>query len=226
LFFLKLIYGVAMQAAIFGLLLFVPAGTLHWPQAWVFIAGTVFGTVATMFYLRDQEDLINERLKGPLQKGQPRSDKIVLSLFLATFGALIAFIPLDVFRLHLMAHPGTAVSVAGLVLIATGWWLIALALHENSFAAPVVKYQAQRSQHVIDTGVYAMVRHPMYAGFVPFILGMCLWLGSYAAALMAIVPIALIATRIAIEERFLKRKLVGYSAYAEHVRYRLIPFVW
>jgi protein-S-isoprenylcysteine O-methyltransferase Ste14 len=79
---------------------------------------------------------------------------------------------------------------------------------------------------VIDSGVYAAVRHPMYMGFVPFIVGMCLWLGSYAAALLTIVPIGLIAVRIVIEERFLRRELEGYGAYAERTRYRLIPFVW
>jgi protein-S-isoprenylcysteine O-methyltransferase Ste14 len=79
---------------------------------------------------------------------------------------------------------------------------------------------------VIDSGVYAKVRHPMYSGFVPFIVGTCLWLGSYAAALLSIVPIMVIATRIVIEERFLRRELEGYAAYAERTPYRLIPFVW
>jgi protein-S-isoprenylcysteine O-methyltransferase Ste14 len=139
---------------------------------------------------------------------------------------VIVFIPLDVFRFHLMAEPGKLGSVLGLGLIAGGWWLIALALHENSFAAGVVKYQEERHQRVIDSGVYSKVRHPMYAGGVPFILGSCLWLGSYAAALLAVVPIAMMALRIQIEERFLRQELVGYQAYTERTRYRVIPFLW
>ncbi len=225
-FLLKLIYSVVMQVVIFGLLLFVPASTLAWPRAWVFIGCTVAGTVATMLYLRNNEALINERLKGPIQKGQPLSDRIVLSLFLTTLAGLIAFIPADVFRFRLMGQPGTLVSLIGLVLFAAGWWVIALALHENAFAAPVVKYQEERHQRVIDSGVYAIVRHPMYTGFVPFIAGMCLWLGSYAATLLTIIPISVIAIRIIIEERFLRRELEGYGAYTERTRYRLIPFVW
>ncbi len=225
-FVLKLIYGVVMQIVIFGLLLLVPAGTLAWPRAWVFIGGIMAATVVTMLYLRNDEGLIDERLKGPLQKGQPLSDKIVLNLFMATFAGLIVFIPLDVFRLHLMPEPGVPVSFAGLAMIAAGWWVIALALHQNAFAAPVVKYQEERHQRVIDGGVYSKVRHPMYAGGVPFILGTCLWLGSYAAALLAIIPIGVIALRIIIEERFLRQELDGYKAYTERTRYRLIPFVW
>jgi protein-S-isoprenylcysteine O-methyltransferase Ste14 len=136
------------------------------------------------------------------------------------------FISLDVSRFHLMDEPGPLVSIVGLVLFAAGWWVIALALHDKAFAAPVIKYQKERGQRVIDSGVYATVRHPMYSGYVPFIVGTCLWLGSCAAALLSIVPIAVIATRIVIEERFLRRELEGYAAYAERTPYRLIPFVW
>jgi protein-S-isoprenylcysteine O-methyltransferase Ste14 len=225
-FGLKLIYGVVMQAALFAILLFVPARTLAWPRAWVFIGGVAIATAATMLYLRNDQGLINERLKGPLQRGQPLMDKLVLNLFLVTFCAVIVLIPLDVFYFHLMAGPGMLMSLLGLGLIACGWWLIAVALHENSFAAGVVKYQEERHQRVIDSGVYSKVRHPMYAGGVPFILGTCLWLGSYAAAMLAIVPIALIAVRIQIEERFLRQELDGYKAYTERTRYRLIPFLW
>jgi protein-S-isoprenylcysteine O-methyltransferase Ste14 len=225
-FVLKLIYSVVVQISIFVLLLLVPARTLAWPRAWIYIGCMVAGTLATLIYLRNDEALINERLKGPIQKGQPLADRIVLSLFLATFAGLMIFIPLDVFRFHLIREPGALVSTAGLVLAAAGWWLIALAMHENAFAAPVVKYQKERGHRVIDSGVYATVRHPMYSGFIPFIVGTCLWLGSYAAALLSVVPIAVIAARIVIEEHFLRRELEGYAAYAERTPYRLVPFVW
>jgi protein-S-isoprenylcysteine O-methyltransferase Ste14 len=225
-FILKLIYSLVMQGALFGLLLFIPARTLAWPRAWIFIGGVMIGTTVTMFYLRDSKDLINERLKGPLQRGQPAADKVVTVLFLIAFCALFAFIPLDVFHLHVMGHPGLLMSVFGLVLAAAGWWLVALALHENAFAAGVVKYQKERHQRVIDSGIYSKVRHPMYAGAIPFLIGSCLWLGSDAAALMALIPIAGFALRIQIEERFLCRELAGYQSYTERIRYRLIPHLW
>jgi protein-S-isoprenylcysteine O-methyltransferase Ste14 len=222
----NLTYSVIMQGVMFGLLLFIPAGTLYWPRAWIFIGCIMAATAMTVLYLRDHEDLIEERLKGPLQKGQPPADKVILILFLATLAGLIIFIPLDVFRFHLISGPGWLASLAGLGAMAAGWMLIAVAMHENRFAVGVIRHQQERHQRVIDSGVYSRVRHPMYAGGVPFIVGMCVWLGSYAAALAAIVPIGLIAARILVEERFLRQELEGYSAYTKRTRYRLIPFVW
>ena len=90
----------------------------------------------------------------------------------------------------------------------------------------MVRHQSERQHHVVDTGVYAIVRHPMYAGIFLFNAGMALWLESYAAAIATLIPISLLALRIVFEERFLRRELAGYEAYTEKVRYRLVPFVW
>jgi protein-S-isoprenylcysteine O-methyltransferase Ste14 len=223
----KLIGGVVFNVAIFGGLLFLPAGTLDWWRAWVFLGVVFVGAVAsTVSVLRVNKDLIEERFKPPVQQGQPLADKIVVVLFLAVFVSVIVFIPLDVFRFHLMAKPGTLASSFGLVLFAVGWWIMTLALRENAFAAPVVKHQEARQHTVIDSGVYGVVRHPMYAGAVPLLVGMPLWLESYAAALLASFPIGTLAVRILVEEQFLRRELAGYGAYTERVRYRLIPCVW
>jgi protein-S-isoprenylcysteine O-methyltransferase Ste14 len=125
-----------------------------------------------------------------------------------------------------MPKPGALVSFFGLALYVAGWWIMTLAMKVNPFAVPVVKLQEDRHQRVIDTGFYGVVRHPMYAGFASMAVGPALWLESYVAALVAIVPIAVLALRSILEERFLKRELKGYEAYTEKVRYRLIPFVW
>jgi protein-S-isoprenylcysteine O-methyltransferase Ste14 len=125
-----------------------------------------------------------------------------------------------------MPSPGALVSFLGLALYVAGWWILTLAMKVNPFAVPVVRLQEERQQRVIDTGVYGVVRHPMYAGFAPFAIGPALWLGSYTAAFLAIVPIAVLAVRSVWEERFLKRELKGYEAYMRKVRWRLIPFVW
>jgi protein-S-isoprenylcysteine O-methyltransferase Ste14 len=161
-----------------------------------------------------------------MQKGQPLADKIIVVLYLAAFSGLVIFIPLDVFRFHLMGKPGTLVSSLGLALLIAGWWIAYLGLRANAFAALVVKHQEERQQTVIDTGVYSIVRHPMYAGGALLAVGIPLWLESYPAALLASVPIATVALRIVFEERFLKRELKGYDAYTQRVRYRLIPFLW
>jgi protein-S-isoprenylcysteine O-methyltransferase Ste14 len=226
-FILKLIASVIFNVAIFALLLFLPAATLDWCRAWLFIGVVFIGTVGAVVSLsRDHEGLLKERLKPPMQKGQPLADKIIVVLYLAAFSGLVIFIPLDVFRFHLMGKPGTLVSSLGLALLIAGWWIAYLGLRANAFAALVVKHQEERQQTVIDTGVYSIVRHPMYAGGALLAVGIPLWLESYPAALLASVPIATVALRIVFEERFLKRELKGYDAYTQRVRYRLIPFLW
>lgn len=136
------------------------------------------------------------------------------------------FTSLDVFRLQLMSKPGTLVSSSGLVLFVAGWWIAYLSMRENAFAAVVVRHQEERKQTVIDSGVYGVVRHPMYAGGVMLEVGLPLWLESYAGALLGVDPIAALALRIVFEERFLRRELKGYDAYMQRVRYRLIPHLW
>jgi protein-S-isoprenylcysteine O-methyltransferase Ste14 len=224
---LTLISGVLLNVGIFGGLLSVPAGTLDWWRAWVFL-GVVFGgaVASTVSVFRVNKDLLAERFKPPVQQGQPLADKIVVVLLIAGFVSVIVCIPLDVCRWHLMATPGILVSSLGLVLFVVGWWIMTLALRENAFAAPVVKHQADRQHTVIESGVYGVVRHPMYAGAVLLLVGMPLWLESYAAALLASIPIGTLVVRILVEELFLRRALAGYNAYTERVRYRLIPFVW
>ena len=226
-FIYRLIVGVIVNAAIFGGLLFLPAGTFDWWRAWAFLSVVFVGTVATMVgVFASNQGLLDERLKPPIQKGQPLADKIVVIPLIAAFFGLILFIPLDVFRLHLMSKPATMVSSLGLLLFVAGWWIISLSFKENAFAAPVVKHQEERRHTVIDTGVYSVVRHPMYMGATLLLVGMPLWLESYAAALLAIIPIGLLAVRILFEERFLRRKLKGYEAYTARVPWRLIPLLW
>jgi protein-S-isoprenylcysteine O-methyltransferase Ste14 len=213
--------------AIFSALLFLPTRNLSWWRAWVFLGVVLVGaTVSTVSVRLANPALLDERFKPPVQKGQPLADRIVMLSLIAAFVGEIAFIPLDVFRLHLMARPGVFVSSAGILVFVTGWWVMTLALRANPFAAPVVRHQEERRQVAIDSGPYSMVRHPMYAGAALLFVGMPLWLESCAATLLAVVPVGLLVLRIHVEERFLRRELPGYDAYARTVRYRLIPFLW
>lgn|GEM_PF-189429 len=224
---LKLLAWILLNVGIFGMMLFVPAGTIGWWRAWVFIGVVFFAVFAiAVDVLAQSEGLLNERLRSPLQKGQPLVDKIIVLLCLVTWGGLICFIPLDVFRFHLLRTPGFLASFLGLMLVVVGWGIIYLSYKENAFAAPVVRHQKERQQEVVASGVYGLVRHPMYAGGSLGWIGVSLWLGSYAAALLTIVPIGTIALRILFEEQFLRHELQGYDAYSERVRYRLMPFIW
>ena len=140
-----------------------------------------------------------ERFKPPIQAGQPRADKLVVLVLIATFAGAILFIPRDVFVWRLLPPPGGFVAGVGLGLYLAGSWIVLAAMRANAFAVPVVKDQSERRQRVVDSGPYALVRHPMYAGVVLALIGMPLWLGSTAGAFVALAPIAVLAVRIGIE---------------------------
>ncbi|MEO6027499.1 MAG: isoprenylcysteine carboxylmethyltransferase family protein, partial [Candidatus Binatia bacterium] len=223
----RVVLGVLLQPALLGIALFYPPGTFAWQRAWVIMAVFFAATVMSLAALaRARPDLLAERFKPPLQRGQPAADKVAVLGFIAAFAGAIRFIPFDVFQLHWLPPPGQGAAYAGLVLVIVGWWIVTAAMLANAFAVPVVKHQADRHQHVIDRGPYAIVRHPMYSGISLVMLGMPLWLGSSAGVLVALVPIAVLAVRIGIEEAFLRRELAGYADYAARVRARLVPFVW
>ena len=224
---LKLVFGVLSNVVIFGALLFLPTRDLAWRRAWIFLGVVLVGATATTAYLRRTSPAgLAARFKPPVQEGQPLADKIVVLLLIAAFCAEIAFIPVDVFRLHLLPRPSPLASSAGLLVFLVGWWIMTLAIRANPFASPVVRHQEERQQVAVDRGLYGWVRHPMYAGAVLFFAAMPLWLESYAATILALVPAATLVVRIVLEERFLRRELPGYDDYTRRVRYRLIPFVW
>lgn len=226
-FIVKSIASVLLNVLIFALPLFLPAGTLGWRRAWVIVGLSFVGAAGAIASLaREHRGVLEERMKPPIQKDQPLADKILVLLLLTTFLGILTVTSLDVFRFHLMSKPGPLVSSLGLALTIVGWWTAYLALRENAFAALVVKHQEERGQIVVDTGVYAVVRHPMYAGGSLLLIGIPLWLQSYAGALIACLAVATLVGRIFLEERFLRRELPGYDAYASRVNYRLIPFVW
>lgn len=223
----RLAAGTAVNTGVFAALLFVPAGTLGWWRGWVFLGVLVTASLAmTRWLYRHDQALLRERLRAPVQRGQPLVDRVVLLGFVAVFLAWMVFIPVDVFHLHLAAPPGPVVSGAGLVLTVAGLWLVHLSLRENTFAAPVVRHQRERGHRVIDSGAYGVVRHPMYAAILLVLAGMALWLESWAALALAPVPAGVLVVRVLVEERFLVRELPGYEAYRRRVRFRLVPFLW
>ena len=125
---------------------FLPARTFDWWRAWVLIGVLLVATIVTMVsVMRTRPELLKERLKGLIQKGQPRSDRIIVLLFMVTYLGSVAFIPIDVFYLHILPKPNLVVSSLGLALVIVGWTIISLVFKENDFAAPVVRHQAEAS---------------------------------------------------------------------------------
>ena len=212
---------------LFAALLFGPAHSWRWPAAWALL-GVLFVSraVSTFALHRRNPGLVRERTRLPLHREQAGVDRILLPLFMASFAAQVAFISIDHWRLQLVPPPPLWIRWLGMTAFVFGWYVMHLALRANSFAVTVVRHQRERGHEVVTTGPYAVVRHPMYAGFVPVTLGIGLWLGSSAGALAALVPIALLAIRIVVEEQFLRRSLPDYARYADTVRWRLVPGVW
>jgi len=221
----KLLLQNTITTAGMGALLFACAGTMHWPSAWVFLATcALLGPLCGWWLYRVDPALLAERLRPVLQKDQPAADKAFMIVFAIAMLAWLAAMGLD--RRTQSSDMPVALQALGLVLFVLSTLFILWVFRENSFAAPVVKLQAERAQRVVSTGPYAHVRHPMYSGMILFFAGVPLLLGSWWGLVMAPVIVVLFAVRIGIEERTLREGLPGYSNYMTRVRYRLLPGVW
>jgi len=224
---LRGLIGGLIQLVLLAALLLIPAGTWHWPRAIHFLA--VYGlvnSVSIVALARLAPASLEARLTAPSAKSHPMADRVVTPLFIVSFFAWLAFIPIDVFRLRLLPLPPLEVSVFGAVLSLVGYGVIWTTLFQNAFAAPIVKDQSERGQVLIDTGLYGRVRHPFYLGFLVFFIGLALWLESYASVPSLLLPFSFLVARITVEERTLEETLPGYANYTRRVRYRLVPFVW
>jgi protein-S-isoprenylcysteine O-methyltransferase Ste14 len=212
--------------AVIAALLFAPAGTLAWPAAWGFLAIMLGASVVIeVMLLRHDPDLLAVRLGPPIQRGQKWWDKVWVSVFAVLFMAWLALIALDAVRFRWSEVP-VWLQVVGAAAVVGCYFIAYLAFRENTFLAPVVKVQAERGQRVISTGPYARVRHPLYSGALLFLAGTPLLLGSWYGLGAAVVLIAGLALRAVLEERTLAAELDGYVAYADRVKYRLVPRVW
>jgi len=211
---------------VFALLLFLPAGTVHWAAGWIFLALFFAGTIAISVWLFEVNPaLLNERLTGMGKADQKAWDKALMLLISLVFLAWLIVMPLDAVRFQ-WSHVPVWVQAVGGVLFVIGWYVIFLAYRENTYLSPAVRIQLDREQTVISTGPYRFVRHPMYAGVIPFIFGTSLLLGSWYGVLGGFILILLIARRAVLEERTLREELPGYAAYMAQVKYRMIPHLW
>lgn len=201
-----------------------PARTLAYPGGWAFIGLFAIGSVAMIAWLSKYSPrLLRERMSSPVQRAQTPWDRVWLSSFVIAFPAWLAFMSWDAARSNFTAiSPWLQVlgGVGILLNFAGTWWTF----RENTFAAPVVKLQ--EGQKVIDTGPYAIVRHPMYTSAVILFASMPLLLGSWRGLALSVVFVVALACRIFHEERTLRAELAGYEEYVARVRYRLVPFVW
>ena len=208
---------------VFGLLVFWAAGTFDYWQGWAFIAVFAASTMIPSLYLAAKNPAALERrmYAGPAAETRPLQ-KLIISFAFVSLGATIVVSALD-FRFGWSSVPA-AISVIGDVLVALGLGISMIVTIQNGYAAANVKVES--GQDLVSTGLYGVVRHPMYFGNVVLMIGIPLALGSYWGLLFVIPGLAVLATRILDEEKVLTQQLAGYRDYAQRVHYRLVPYVW
>ncbi|MBP3085126.1 methyltransferase family protein [Mycolicibacterium fortuitum] len=217
-----------IASGVFGLVLFAvalfwPAGTFHYWQAWAFVAVFMATTMVPSIYLAVRDPAaLQRRLHGGPTAETRLVQKIVI--WAVTGSAFAAFVLSALDHRFGWSNVPIAVVVLGNVLVAVGLVLAQAVVFQNSFAGASIRVEDE--QLLVSTGLYGLVRHPMYFGAVLMMFGTPLALGSYWALLVSILAVPIFGVRIADEEKMLRAELDGYDEYARKVRYRLLPYVW
>lgn len=222
------LYRRAIVQSVFGLiffiaLIFVTAGTWNYWQGWVFLAVFAASTTSFTIYLAIYDKpLLERRMNAGPWHEKEWSQKIIVSLVIVAF---FAFIILPILDYRYGLSPVSAwVSIVGNTIIIFSFLAIFWVIKTNSWAASNVRVEA--GQKVIDTGPYAYVRHPMYAGAIWLFVGIPLALGSWWSVALLIPFLPVLFWRLLDEEKILARDLPGYAGYMRRMKYRLVPYVW
>jgi protein-S-isoprenylcysteine O-methyltransferase Ste14 len=215
--------GLLFLLFVMALLLFLPARTVSYWQAWVFLA--VFGASAlaiTLYLMKNDPELLKRRVSAGPTAEKDWSQKIIQTTASIGFTAILVVSALD-HRFGWTPVP-LSVSLAGEVLVVLGFLIVFLFYKENTFASATIELAPE--QKVISTGPYKLVRHPMYMGASLLLVGIPLSLGSWWGLLAIALMMPALIWRLIAEEKFLAKNLAGYTEYQKTVRYRLMPFIW
>ncbi|BBY31253.1 methyltransferase family protein [Mycolicibacterium sediminis] len=220
---LQTLASAAFGIAFLAVSLFVPAGTLSYWQAWVFIAVFIASTIVPSIYLavHDPAALQRRMTAGPAAESRPLQ-RIVISATVVLVMATFVVAALD-HRFGWSSVPAWLVPL-GDVLVAAGLLLAQLVVVQNGYASANIT--VEQDQPLVSTGLYGVVRHPMYFGALVMLIGTPLALDSFWALLAVAAAVPVLAARITDEEKMLREELAGYVDYSTRVRSRLIPGVW
>jgi protein-S-isoprenylcysteine O-methyltransferase Ste14 len=209
---------------LFALLLFVPAGTVAWWRGWQFLViFFVVMTAAALWLWRVNPEIYAARRR--IQQGTKRWDVVLLCFLLPMMTAILPVAALDDARFHWFPLPSWAIAL-GYALLLAGVGITVWAQAVNKFFEPGVRIQVDRGHRVIDTGPYAIVRHPGYVGACLLLAGTALSLGSLWALVPAGLCAAVLILRTKWEDQTLQAELTGYKDYAQRVPFRWIPGLW
>jgi protein-S-isoprenylcysteine O-methyltransferase Ste14 len=219
----KALLSLVALAISMGLLLFVPAGTAQYWQAWVYLGIFTGASLLTTVYLMKKDPaLLKRRMSGGPTAEREATQKVIMSFASVGFIGLLVVPALDHrFRWSIVPLP---VVIAGDALVAVGFYFIFLVYRENTFTSATI--EVAKDQKVISTGPYALVRHPMYASAFLYLVGTPLALGSYWGLLALLFMMSVLIWRLFDEEKFLAENLPGYTEYQKQVQHRMVPYVW
>jgi protein-S-isoprenylcysteine O-methyltransferase Ste14 len=223
----RFIFGSLMTILIFPTVILFASGNWLWLEGWIFSLWFDAMVLSNYVYLYwNDPALLAERSKAPGSDNQKKWDKyLVIGIYLM---AIVWFVimPLDAKRFGWSPCFPVWLKVFGGMVLLPSLYLIYKATVENTFLSTLVRIQTDRKQHVISTGVYGFVRHPLYLGCLLMLLGAPMLLGSIYGLIISLIAVIVLAGRIIGEERMLVNELEGYEDYKKKVKYRLIPFVW
>lgn len=223
----KTFFGILFQTTLLGIFLFLPALTLNWPDALLFLTIHFVITILASSYMLIVKPASIEARMNYNSETQPKEDRLATVLMLSAIVVGLSLAPIDFFHLNLSSSFDGNIKNIGLGIYVTGMLLVMASMNANEFAETTVNIQEERGQRVIETGIYSIVRHPMYTGFIFFITGVNIWLGTYLSLLLSLVFLAIaLKSRISIEEKTLLNDLEGYEDYCKKVKARLIPYLF
>lgn len=220
-------WKIAVRSAAFTLatlaVIFIPAGTFNYWQAWVLIGlYAVCGTFSAMYMWKYNRALFELRMKQGPQAEKSPAQRVIVTLLYAGLIAQFVLAALDHrFRWSVMPP---FVAILGDAIVVVAFYVYFIVMRENRFASGVIELNA--GQHVISTGPYSIVRHPMYIGLLLITLGVPLAMGSYWALTIFAAEIPVVMWRLLNEEQFLVKNLPGYAEYRTQTRWRLVPGVF
>jgi protein-S-isoprenylcysteine O-methyltransferase Ste14 len=216
----KIYFRFIMALILVGLMLFLPAGSLNYWEAWIY-CGVIFIPMffVVFHFLKKDPELLERRMRL-----REKEDKQKAIIKIAFFFFFIGFLIPGLDHRYHWSNVPVALVIAADIIVFLGYLLFFFVLRENSYASRII--EVEKEQKVITTGPYAIVRHPMYLGVLLMYLFTPLALGSYWALIFFLPLLPLIILRLLNEEEVLSKELPGYQEYCRKTRYRLFPFIW